>query len=197
MYLAGRDLILTHNSTIITFAGIIQEIFRDPEITVGIFSHTKKISRDFLSQIKREFESNQDLIRIYSDILWTNPSREAPQWSIDGGLIVKRQSNPKEATVEGHGLVDGMPTGSHFRLLVYDDVVTLESIGTPDQVRKTTAAWELSDNLGARDPNTGLIRKWHIGTRYSFADTYQEIIDKGVLKLRIHPATDNGLPHAM
>jgi phage terminase large subunit-like protein len=183
-----------YKSTIITFAGIIQEVVDDPDITIGIFSHTKHTSRAFLAQIKTEFEGNTDLIRVYPDVLYDNPKKDSPKWSVDGGIVVKRQSNPKESTVEGHGLVDGMPTGMHFRLLVYDDVVTLESIGTPDQVKKTTAAWELSDNLGARDPNTGLIRKWHIGTRYSFADTYEDIKNKGVLKLRIHPATDNGLP---
>jgi hypothetical protein len=47
-----------------------------------------------------------------------------------------RQSNPKEATVEAHGLVDGQPTGAHFRLRIYDDVVTLESVTTPEQVKK-------------------------------------------------------------
>lgn len=182
-----------YKSTIITFAGIVQEILKDPEITIGIFSHVKKLSRDFLAQIKREFESNTDLKRVYPDVLYADPAREAPQWSIDGGIIVKRRSNPAAATVEGHGLTDGMPTGKHYRLLVYDDVVTRESVNTPEQVKKTTECWELSDNLGARDPLTGLIRKWHIGTRYSFADTYQDIITKGVLKVRIHAATDNGL----
>jgi hypothetical protein len=164
-----------------------------PEITVGIFSHTKAIAREFVDQIKRELETNQTLVYLYPDVLWEQPKRQAPRWSVDGGLIVRRKGNPKESTIEGHGLVDGMPTGKHFRLLVYDDVVTEDSVNTPDQVRKTTKMWELSDNLGARDPRTGLIRKWHIGTRYSFADTYQDIIDKDVLKLRVYPATHNGL----
>src|SRR5574337_753000 len=180
-----------YKSTIITLAGIIQEIIRDPEITVGIFSHTKSVSRKFLAQIKLELESNGVLHALYPECLYADPRKESPRWSIDGGLIVKRKSNPKEATIEGHGLVDGMPTGAHFGLLVYDDVVTLESVGTPEQVTKTTEAWRLSDNLGARDAS-GKIRKWHIGTRYSFADTYQTILDEKQLKPRIYPATHDG-----
>ena len=45
-------------STIITYAGVIQEVLRDKEITVGIFSHTNPIAKAFLAQIKREFEAN-------------------------------------------------------------------------------------------------------------------------------------------
>src|SRR5574337_262060 len=108
-----------YKSTIITLAGIIQEIIRDPEITVGIFSHTKSVSRKFLAQIKLELESNSVLHALYPECLYADPRKESPRWSIDGGLIVKRKSNPKEATIEGHGLVDGMPTGAHFGLLVY------------------------------------------------------------------------------
>ena len=41
-------------STIITFGKTIQDVLIAPEITVGIFSHTKPIARSFLRQIKRE-----------------------------------------------------------------------------------------------------------------------------------------------
>lgn len=183
-----------YKSTIITFAGAIQEINRDPEITIGIFSHTKPVARKFLNQIKFELETNEWLKGIYPDIYWADPRKESSKWSLDGGLVLKRQSNPKEATIEAHGLVDGQPTGAHFKLRIYDDVVTRESVGTPEQVHKTTDAWSLSDNLGARGED-GKARRWHVGTRYSFRDTYQDIIDLGVLKQRIYPATDNGLPN--
>lgn len=182
-----------YKSTIITFAGIIQEVARDAEITVGIFSHTKGVAKKFLIQIKQELETNRDLVAVYPETFWSDPKRLAPRWSEEKGLVMRRRSNPKEATIEAWGLVDGQPTGAHFRLRVYDDVVTPESVSTPEQVKKTTAAWELSDNLGARGED-GMLRAWHVGTRYSFADTYQEIIDRAALKVRVHPATDNGLP---
>lgn len=181
-----------YKSTFITFAGCIQEILRNPEITIAIFSHTKDIARKFLMQIKLELETNMGLVAIYPEVLWTDPKRQSPRWSVDLGLIVKRSSNPKEATIEGHGLVDGQPTAAHYLLRVYDDVVTLESVNTPEQITKTTVAWEISDNLGARGED-GMLRAWHAGTRYSFADTYQAIIDRNALKLRVYPATDNGL----
>jgi phage terminase large subunit-like protein len=177
-----------YKSTIITYAGVIQEVLRDPEITIGIFSHTAPISKGFLRQIKRELEQNDVLKAVFPDILWDNPWKDAPNWSLDTGITVKRKSNPKESTVEAHGLVDGAPVSKHFTLRVYDDVVVPASVSTPEQVAKTTEAWELSDNLGTVGG-----RAWHIGTRYSFADTYEEILKRGACKPRIYPATHNGL----
>ena len=177
-----------YKSTIITYAGVIQEIMKDPELTVGVFSHTKPIAKAFLKQIRGEFERNEHLRRIYSDILYDNPEKDSPSWSLDAGIVVKRNSNPKEATIEAHGLVDGMPISRHFRLMVYDDVVTPDSVNTPEQIKKTTTAWELSDNLGVAGG-----RKWHIGTRYSYADTYEDIMKRGSVKPRVYPATDDGM----
>lgn len=182
-----------YKSTVITYAGIIQELLKNPELTVGIFSHTKPVARKFLLQIKQELEANRDLQGVYPDVLYADPRNESPKWSEEKGIVVKRRSNPKEASIEAHGLVDGQPTGAHFLLRVYDDVVTRESVSTPDQVAKTTSAWELSDNLGARGED-GKSRAWHVGTRYSFQDSYQSIIDRGALIPRLYAATDNGLP---
>jgi hypothetical protein len=162
-----------YKSTIITFAGSIQEILRDPEITIGIFSHTRPIATKFLRQIKEELENNARLKALFPDILWEKPGRDALRWSIETGIAVKRATNPKEATVEAHGLVDGQPTGAHFNLLVYDDVVTLASVSTPEQVKKTTEAESLSDNLGARG-------------------AYANLMERKVCIPRIYPATSDG-----
>lgn len=176
-----------YKSTIITFGGCIQALLQDPEVTIGIFSHTKPVAKKFLAQIQYEFENNYALKTLFDHVLYQNPVKDSPAWSLDGGITVRRKSNPKEASIEAHGLVDGMPTSRHFKLLVYDDVVTEASVSTTEQIQKTTKAWELSDNLGAIGG-----RKWHIGTRYSYADSYESIIERGAVIPRIYPATDNG-----
>lgn len=174
-------------SSIITFGKTIQDILLNPETTIGIFSHTRPIAKAFLAQIKRELESNDILKRIFPDILWMDPKKEAPVWSLDNGIVVKRKSNPKEATVEAWGLVDGQPTSKHYDILIYDDVVTRESVYTPEMIQKTTEAWELSLNLGAR----GGVRRT-IGTRYHANDTYKVMLDRKSVIPRIYPATWNG-----
>lgn len=176
-----------YKSTIITFALTIQDILNDPELTASIFSHTRPIAKAFLNQIKQEFEQNDFLKKLFPDILYQNPKGEAPKWSLDNGIIVKRKTNPKEATVEAWGIVDGQPTSKHFRLMIYDDVVTKESVSTPEQIEKTTSSWELSLNLGAKGG-----KKRYIGTRYHLFDTYAVMMDRGSVTPRIKAATDDG-----
>ena len=177
-----------YKSTIITIGLTILNVLQDPNITVGIFSHTRPIAKAFLRQIKREWETNL-LLQAYFPCITPPEKGEARTrtWSEDGGLIVRRDGNPKEATIEAWGIVDGQPTGKHFALLIYDDVVTLESVTTPEQIKKTTDAWRLSLNLGARD---GSLRM--IGTRYHASDTYHLIMEQGSVTPRIYPATEDG-----
>lgn len=174
-------------SSIITFALTVQDILNDPDVTFGIFSHTRPIAKAFLRQIKTEFEGNDTLKALYPDILWDEPHKQAPKWSEDDGIVVKRQANPKEATVEAWGLVDGQPTGRHFQKRVYDDVVTLESVRSAEMSQKTTESWAMSLNLGTTH---GVAR--YIGTRYHRNDTYRHMIDIDAVKVRVHAATTTG-----
>jgi hypothetical protein len=174
-------------TSIITVGGSIQEILKDQELTVGIFSHTSAIAKSFLAVIKREFEYNTDLRLLFPDIFYERPQEQSPSWSLDAGIIVKRKGNPKEATIEAHGLVDGQPISKHYQLMIFDDVVTERSVGTEDQIQKTNESWSLADNLGSRNA-----RKWAAGTRYHYADTYSLMAERGAVKVRKYPATDDG-----
>jgi hypothetical protein len=178
-----------YKSTIITFGHSILDVIRDQEVTIGLFSHTRPIAKAFLRQIKTELEMNTELIETYPDIFWARPDRQSPKWSEDDGLIVRRRSNPKEATIEAWGLVDGQPTSRHFDKRVYDDAVTDKSVTTPEMVLKTTRALDLSQNLRSSKPGAS---GRYIGTRYSYADSYQVLIDRRTVKVRRYPATHDG-----
>jgi len=187
-----------YKSTIITYAKTIQDILAshgdDPlpkwngkEITFGLFSHTRPNAKGFLGQIKTELEGNRLLQDCFPDVLFANPQRDAPKWSEDGGIIVKRRSNPKEATVEAWGIVDGQPTGKHFDVLIYDDLVTDKTVTSEDMRAKTMSQLALSYNLGAH----GGVKRF-IGTRYHLHDAYKTIIERGTVKVRKHAATEDG-----
>lgn len=108
----------------------------------------------------------------------------SPVWNTEA-LIVRRKTIPKEATIEALPLHKGV--GKHFSLLVYDDVVTPDSVTTPDMIKKTTENWQLSLNIGASGG-----RRRMIGTRYHYNDTYATVIKQGSAIPRIYPATNDG-----
>lgn len=174
-------------SSIITFGLTIQDILKDPETTFGIFSHTRPIAKAFLRQIMRELESNQILHKAFPDILWGQDTRQAPKWSEDDGIIVKRKSNPNEATIEAWGLVDGQPTSKHFKKLLYDDVVVAGSVTTPEMIRKVMQEMERSYNLGT---TPGIKRG--AGTRWHFHDAYKTLSDRKTLIAREYPGRKGG-----
>lgn len=177
-----------YKSTIITFGLTIKDIIEDPEVTFGFFSHTRPIAKQFLRQIMQEMENNPKLPLLWPNIFWEKPRSQAPKWSEDDGIIVKRKSNPKECTIEAWGLVDGQPVSKHFKKMVYDDLVSPESVTTPEQIAKTTKGWELSSNLGTMEGSP----KRYAGTRYHLFDSYADIQKRGAAKPRVHPATLNG-----
>jgi len=174
-------------SSVITFGLNLWHLTRDPEQRIGIFSHTRGIAKAFLRRIKHTCETNDNLKNFFPEVFWQEPKTESPKWSEDDGLILKRQGVYQEASVEAYGLVDGMPTGKHFTVLNYDDVVTRESVSTADQIEKVAECFALSLNLGER---TGVKRL--VGTNYHFRDLYETQRALGVWKVRRYPATEDG-----
>jgi phage terminase large subunit-like protein len=167
-------------STIMTYGLNIQEILRNPEVRIGIFSHTRSLAKAFLHRIKHTFESNTILKATFPDILWNNPGYDAPRWSLDDGIIVNRSGVYHEATVEANGLIDSMPTGKHYDVLHYDDVVTRDSVTTPEQLAKVDECFRLSFNLAAEDHFLGTSSKIRvIGTPYHFNDQYTKMKKEG------------------
>ena len=172
-------------SEILSFALIIQDVLRNSDETVGIFSHTRPMAKGFLRVIKTEFETNTELIDLFPDVLYRDPQSDSPKWSQDEGIIVKRKYNAKESTIEAWGLVDGQPTGKRFTILHYDDVVARDQI-SEDMIRKTTEELENSYFLTASDPPIRRI----IGTPQEIGDTICNLEQSGKFPVRKRVAVD-------
>jgi hypothetical protein len=178
-------------SSLITFAGTIQDVLAEPESKIGIFSHTREIAKNFLIQIKTELEENEPLIRLYPDVLWQSPAERkagARSWSEQDGIVVKRKGNPREPTVGAYGLIESMPTGFHVTHQNFDDVITETAVSNPEMTSKVTERIQLSFSLGVGEKT----RRRFIGTRYSFADPYAVLLEEGTVQPRIYPATEDG-----
>lgn len=181
-------------SSIITVAETIQYQLKNPSHATGIFSHKAPIAKDFLFTIKSILENEKILSQTFPDVVWSDCKREAPLWSLDEGIILKRDTNRKEASVSAHGLVEGMPTGLHFERRIYDDISTNDMAQSMDIIEKVKHAFDTSQNLKT------LVGSHHrvTGTYYSHNDPLIYVRDKkdgkGESKyhMRFKPATEDG-----
>lgn len=194
-------------STIITICKTIQDILRNPEITVCIYSYNADIAQGFVSAIRQNLES-ATMKALFPDIIPSNTNTGRYKTTNEDGVTetvkfswsdkeftVMRKSKRKEPTVMGRGLVNNLPTGYHFDLLVFDDVVTWMSVSTPEQNAKTYQRWQDALNTGTGDGTRHRI----IGTFYALRDTYFNILnpkaESGVMggsryTLRKYPAME-------
>ena len=178
---SGKTSIITHGMT-------IWNIMQNPEITIGICSWSRRAAVDIVKAIKTELESNELLKSLYPDVLYDNPESESVRWTEEKGLVVRRKSNKREATVEGTGL-DTQATGRHWDILVYDDIVSVNNVTSNEVIQNTTNALLTSFNLVSSNG-----KKRFIGTRYHAVDTYDYLIKNKIVKTRIYPATIDGTP---
>ncbi len=172
----------TFKSTSLSFALPIRELINNPEERIVIFSNTRDLAKDFLRRIKHTLQTNQLLIKTYPNIFYLNPEKESPKWSENDGLLIKRKGSFSEMSLEAWGVTENMPTGRHFTIRVYDDLVTLDSTRTGEQIQKTLNGFQLSHALGVTEG--GSVRV--IGTRYDYNDLYNDMIKSGEWKVRIH-----------
>jgi len=197
MYLVGKTLIPTHNSTIITIAESLQYELKNPEHCTSIYAYARPAAKKHLRAIKNLLETSDLLKWVFPDILWDKPETQAPKWSEDDGLVLKRKSSSRgESSFEAWGLTEGMPMGRHYERNVYDDLETEDIRESPDMLDKVYRKFEMAvANLGTGSDND-IVRI--IGTYYSYFGPNIRIRDKKFLddkpmyQLRLVPASSNG-----
>jgi hypothetical protein len=183
-------------STIITVADSIHRLLRDPNERIALFSYSKPAAQRFVRQIKWVLEDSAILKACFPDIFYENPAKESPKWSEEVGLVIKRSTAAAEPSISGHGLLEGMPTGSHFSRRLYDDIEVHDFVNNPDVITKLKESFDMSQNLGTVDGTHGVT-----GTPYHHFGLLQALrekkLDDGtpVYHLRLKPATVDGAPN--
>jgi hypothetical protein len=185
-----------HFKTTIGSAEMIQRMLKNPELCTGIFSYVRPLAKSILRGVKQAFE-NSDLLKVcFPDIVWQKPENEAPKWSEDDGLILRRKSiSRRESTLEAWGLVEGMPVGRHFDHREYDDIETDDLCENMDMMRKCIHKFEMSQYLGV-DGGTHRVK----GTYYHHAGPMAYIAAKKLQDgspayiVRKKPGTSDGTP---
>ncbi len=185
-------------TSIITIAETIKFLLKNPEHCTGIFCYVRDRAEKFLFSIKEALTTNEILLKFFPDVLYNNPEREAPIWSIEKGIVVKRKCTRPEPTVGAYGLIEGMPTSIHLERRIYDDIITDDICENYEMIEKVKKKYDMSQSLGKED---GIHRV--VGTYYAYDDPLiyirnkKHIYDreKPIYHLRFKPVTDDGTPN--
>jgi hypothetical protein len=183
-----------HYKTSIMAAEIVQYALKNPEHAQGILSFKASVAKNMLFAIKSAFENVGILQMCFPDVVWTNPFKDAPRWSLDEGIILKRIGNRREPTIGAYGLVEGMPTALHFERRTYDDISTQDMASSPTVMEDVKMKFDISMNLKTMTSDRHRI----MGTFYNHCDPLVYIRDKKKMDdtplyhFRKHPATHDG-----
>jgi hypothetical protein len=182
-------------STIITIAETAQFHLKYSSESSCIFSYKKPAAEKFLDSIRCIYEL-PFMVAVFPDLLYgdrATSKAQAPSWSLQNGITLKRNSTRKEKTVEASGLVEGMVIGSHYERMIFDDVETADMADNVDQLDKCYYKFDMADNL-ASGADTDIVRV--VGTYYSHCGPLIRIRDMKdsngelVFKTRIVPSCD-------
>lgn len=153
-------------STLITIGYCTQQIIKNPNIRILILNATWQMAVDFLTEIKRNLQTNQTILELFGDVTQNNT-----EWSQDRITLARTDHNIKGPTVWATG-IDSNLVGSHPDLIILDDVVNRDNSQTLEQNEKVILRYK--DCLDLLEPGGQLIA---IGTRWSESDFYSWILD--------------------
>lgn len=138
------------------------------DININIVSKTASLAESILMALMTHFESNQK----YKDVFGELKPQQPRKWTSQQ-LIVERPEISKNPTIKATGLM-GPITGGRSDLVVCDDIIDEENVRTRLQVEKVST-WFNKVLYPTLYPWGGIIV---IGTRWSYADIYAELLEK-------------------
>ncbi len=140
------------------------KIANNPHIRVLIYSATWQMAVDIHKNIQKNLQSCERIQQLYG-----NYFENAKEWAQDRTRL--EQNDKREPTIIAAG-IDNNLVGGHFDLIIMDDVVNRDNVGTMDQIEKVITRYK--DSLDLLEPHGELIV---IGTRWHDSDLYGWIMD--------------------
>lgn len=157
----------THfKTTIWTIALTIQDILRDPNVTILMVADTGTNASRFMREIQQHFEMNELFRWLYSDIIPPNFTKAT--WS-QTEMIVPRTQVRREPTVDAIGAMGGIES-RHYDIIRPDDLVTEKCIHSDVEMEKLNQ-WAGGLESLLNNEMTGLID--FTGSRKKKGDLYE------------------------
>jgi len=131
IYLIGRSLISTHNSSMITIGYVIYRIAQNPNIRILIANATLQNAKSFLREIKGHFERNEKLRAIIGDQV-----NRDDKWTETEIIVRGRSKNLKEPTIQVAGVGQSLVSQHYDCLVPETEVLTSNGFIKAEKLRK-------------------------------------------------------------
>lgn len=138
------------------------------DIHINIVTKTASLAEEILLALITRFESDERYRAIFGNLKPEQPKKWTSQ-----ELIVARGEISKNPTLKATGLM-GPITGGRSDLIICDDIIDEENVRTRLQLEKVST-WFNKVLIPTLYPWGGIIV---IGTRWSYADIYAELLQK-------------------
>lgn len=151
-------------SSVITKSWSIQQVLKDLNLRVLIASDTWENSRKFLRTIQK-YLINSALKLYYGEF-------QSEHWNMDECTVKQRTQILDAATWSTTG-IEKEQTSQHYDLIIADDLVARENVGTKEQREKVKTYYK--DLLDLLEPAGRLVV---IGTRWHQDDLYAMLLEE-------------------
>ncbi len=166
VFLIGRSLVPTHNSTLLSQEYVTYRICQNPNIKIVIVSKTREMAKTFLYSVKRMLTS-AEYSALQTDFSQAGEFRDPDEpWQADRIYVRGRSGAQKDPTCQAIG-VQGHLYGTRSDLIILDDCIVLSN----------AAEWEkqlrwVAQEVASRVKNGKILV---VGTRVASQDLYSEL----------------------
>lgn len=151
------------------------EIAKNPDIRILVCSETDRQAKKFVQEVMKIVESEWFVERF--------GQHKGKEWRIGSGSFVsalRKRKGVKDPTLQASG-VGAVQTGSHWDLVLMDDICSQENTKTDDAIENL---WHwFGETLAQLDPGC---RLFMIGTLHHYADIYCRIMKNEEIKKLFH-----------
>jgi phage terminase large subunit-like protein len=157
-------------STIFTQGEVLRRLLKQPNLRVLINSSTESTGKSFLKAIKG-YLMDPRIVFLYGNLL-PNPKSGKQFSNNDSELTLLSRNNftLKEPSIAIGG-IDKTKTSQHYDLIIHDDLIVRENVGSFEVMDRVYTVWQ--DSLDLLEPGGDL---WVIGTRWHPLDLYGRIL---------------------
>lgn len=143
--------------TSLGIAWLIQCLINIPDVQIGIGSDTKERAEERLLALRTMVSENELLKSLYSETFYTNPKQESDLFRNDSFNVKRSPSGSvvggfRKPSVSAFGL-DPLPTGSHYDIVLIDDVeneANCDNEELVDKLVRNFRAFMPTLNVGAK-----------------------------------------------